>query len=314
VDLRRALNGLGYAYFVGDAVEKNLTKAFGYFERAALIGSDGDSLFNAAHCLEHGHGTEKDLARAAGLYQQAAERFGHFDSAHVLGRDPGIPALRKAHTVVLGIKTKRDFSDDLTSVLTDRQAVHGRAGRRPEFRLGHPLPRAGQPDGPLGQAREGRLRQVRVIQPFHFHPSIVPHPSGVHSCVRRYLARDYLGAYMLYAQAAELGYDVAQANAAYLLDKGLVDIRALVGAPTGGPVDRPTGRPTGQAGGTIMAVDQAYAKLLGWAREALSLRLHWLAYARGGVAEAAVAIGDAYFFGRGGTCCLIAAAALSHML
>lgn len=126
-------------------------------------------------------------------------------------------------------------------------------------------------------------------------------------CVLRYLARDYLGAYMLYAQAAELGYDVAQANAAYLLDKGLVDIRALVGAPTGGPVDPP-------AGGKVMDVDQAYAKLLGWAREALSLRLHWLAYARGGVAEAAVAIGDAYFFGRGGTCGLIAAAALSHML
>lgn len=119
---------------------------------------------------------------------------------------------------------------------------------------------------------------------------------------------------MLYAQAAELGYDVAQANAAYLLDKGLVDIRALVGAPTGGPVDRPTGRPIGQAGGKPMDVDQAYAKLLGWAREALSLRLHWLGYARGGVAEAAVAIGDAYFFGRGGTYDLIAAATLSHRL
>lgn len=70
---------------MGDAVEKNLSKAFSYFERAAAMESDGDSLFNAGHCLEHGLGTDKDLARAASLYRLAAEKFGHFDSAHVLG-------------------------------------------------------------------------------------------------------------------------------------------------------------------------------------------------------------------------------------
>ena len=47
----RALNGLGYAYFTGEAVEKNHTKAIKYFLRAAELETDGDSLYNAGHCL-----------------------------------------------------------------------------------------------------------------------------------------------------------------------------------------------------------------------------------------------------------------------
>lgn len=39
------------------------TRAYGYFERAAKFQQDGDSLFNAAHCLAHGIGTDQDLER-----------------------------------------------------------------------------------------------------------------------------------------------------------------------------------------------------------------------------------------------------------
>jgi TPR repeat protein len=82
----RALNGLGYAYFFGDAVEQNQTLAFEYFVKAASKESDGDSLYNAGHCLENGLGTPPDLAAAATYYAKAAERFGHFDSVHILGK------------------------------------------------------------------------------------------------------------------------------------------------------------------------------------------------------------------------------------
>lgn len=39
------------------------TKAFGFFERAANMKQDGDSLFNAAHCLARGIGTDQDVER-----------------------------------------------------------------------------------------------------------------------------------------------------------------------------------------------------------------------------------------------------------
>ena len=43
--------------------------------------ADGDSNFNAAHCLAHGIGVEKNVKEAARLYERAATRHGHFDAA-----------------------------------------------------------------------------------------------------------------------------------------------------------------------------------------------------------------------------------------
>lgn len=80
----RALNGLGYMYFFGQSVEQNQTKALEYFLAAAANETDADSLFNAAHCLEHGLGAEKDLSRAVKLYMVAANKLGNFNSIHVL--------------------------------------------------------------------------------------------------------------------------------------------------------------------------------------------------------------------------------------
>jgi SEL1 protein len=80
----RALNGLGYMYFYGQSVPQNQTKAFEYFMAAAAYESDGDSLFNAAHCLENGIGVEKDVARAVQLYTVAANKLGSFNCIHTL--------------------------------------------------------------------------------------------------------------------------------------------------------------------------------------------------------------------------------------
>lgn len=80
----RALNGLGYLYYFGQSVPQNQTKAFHYFLSAATYETDADSLFNAAHCLEHGIGTEKDMNRAVQLYTIAANKLGNFNSFNVL--------------------------------------------------------------------------------------------------------------------------------------------------------------------------------------------------------------------------------------
>ncbi|KAJ8600528.1 hypothetical protein CTAYLR_010710, partial [Chrysophaeum taylorii] len=80
----RALNGLGYEYFYGHHhLPKNLSKAYLYFSEAARLEPDGDSLFNAAHCLHHGLGVSRDSDRAASFYEKAA-RAGHFDAAFEL--------------------------------------------------------------------------------------------------------------------------------------------------------------------------------------------------------------------------------------
>ena len=74
------MNGLGCEYFYGNH-EKNSTKACGYFAEAARLTPIGDSNFNAAHCLAHGIGVEKNVKEAARLYERAATRHGHFDAA-----------------------------------------------------------------------------------------------------------------------------------------------------------------------------------------------------------------------------------------
>lgn len=81
----RALNGLGYVYFYGQEVPKNVTKAYGYFLGAAEQLTDGDSLGNAALCLEHGLGVNSDMGKAVEFYKTAAVKFGHFDSVKAMG-------------------------------------------------------------------------------------------------------------------------------------------------------------------------------------------------------------------------------------
>jgi TPR repeat protein len=60
------------------------TKAYRYFLTAAEAELDGDSLTNAAFCLLHGIGTDKDLVRAAALYDRAARKFGSMSAVVTL--------------------------------------------------------------------------------------------------------------------------------------------------------------------------------------------------------------------------------------
>ncbi len=82
----RAYNGLGYLYFYGNQVEKNETKAFQYFLLAASFENDGDALFNAGYCLEHGIGVTANLSRAMHYYSLAAQKAGHFQSIKTMGQ------------------------------------------------------------------------------------------------------------------------------------------------------------------------------------------------------------------------------------
>ncbi|KDO21347.1 hypothetical protein SPRG_13663 [Saprolegnia parasitica CBS 223.65] len=83
----RALNGLGYIHFYGSAnVTQNQTKGLEYFEAAAQLQSDGDSLFNTGYCYLRGLGTDVNTTRALEYLTVAARSFGHFDAVYELGR------------------------------------------------------------------------------------------------------------------------------------------------------------------------------------------------------------------------------------
>jgi SEL1 protein len=83
----RALNGLGYIHFYGTAnVTQNQTKALAFFEQAAAVNTDGDSLFNAGFCYFQGLGTNVNRSHAIqAFYEPAARQFGHFDAMFALG-------------------------------------------------------------------------------------------------------------------------------------------------------------------------------------------------------------------------------------
>ncbi len=83
----KAQNGLGYVYFFGnEEIEKNATKAYEYFLASANVGIEPDSIFNAAYCLENGHGVVRDELQALQLYITCANKFNHFDCSISAGR------------------------------------------------------------------------------------------------------------------------------------------------------------------------------------------------------------------------------------
>ncbi|CAM9568879.1 unnamed protein product [Scytosiphon promiscuus] len=212
----RALNGLGYVYFNGHVLPQNLTKAYSYFEQAANMRQEADSLFNAAHCLAHGLGTDQDLPRAAELFRLGAS-WGHVDSAYELG-----------YMYAQGTGVQR--SPALSAKYLTQVAQVGPWGRR--------------------------LRQA-------------------FDC---YIQGDILSALALYAQVAELGYEVAASNAAFLLERGKVRFDGEIF----------------QGGGDSFE-DRAKAA---WA-ETMCIRFHFQAALKGYL-PSFLAIGDAFFYGRAG--------------
>ena len=199
----KALNGLGYEYFYGHTLDQNATKAFGYFSEAARLDADGDSNFNAAHCLATGTGVARDGREAAVLYERAATRHGHFDAAFEL-------ALVKYE---------------------GRGGVHRDPARALDFF--DACARAGW-----------AARDVRA---------------GFDA----FLAGDGAAALLWYAEAAEVGFEVAAANAAWLLDRDGA-ARAVLGA-------------AGPAGHAAHA----------------ALRYHRLSASEHGGGDSAAALGDA---------------------
>ncbi|CAB4487422.1 unnamed protein product [Rhizophagus irregularis] len=71
-DNEEAMFNLANRYYNGEETEKNLEKAFHWYQKSAENGKE-NAMFNLAICYENGEGTEKDLEKAIYWYQEAAE-------------------------------------------------------------------------------------------------------------------------------------------------------------------------------------------------------------------------------------------------
>ncbi|RGB30585.1 hypothetical protein C1646_817829 [Rhizophagus diaphanus] len=67
-----AMNNLANGYYNGEGTEKNLEKAFHWYQKAAENGQE-HAMFNLAACYRNGEGIEKNLEKAFHWYQKAAK-------------------------------------------------------------------------------------------------------------------------------------------------------------------------------------------------------------------------------------------------
>ncbi|GBC07421.1 hypothetical protein RclHR1_07450009 [Rhizophagus clarus] len=78
-----AMDNLVICYYNGEGVEKNLEKAFYWCQKAAENGNE-NSMGNLANCYKNGEGTEKNSEKSFYWYQKAAEN-GHVKAMDFLG-------------------------------------------------------------------------------------------------------------------------------------------------------------------------------------------------------------------------------------
>ncbi|PKC01413.1 HCP-like protein [Rhizophagus irregularis] len=79
---KKAMNNLGRCYYDGEGTEKNLEKAFYWYQEVAESG-DKYAMNNLGICYYNGEGTKKNLEKSFHWYQKAAEN-GHTNAMNEL--------------------------------------------------------------------------------------------------------------------------------------------------------------------------------------------------------------------------------------
>jgi len=212
-----ALNGLGFAAFNGQGVERNISLARDLFCRARDEGAGGDAAFNCARCVEMGDpgaGTPPDVAGARELYLACARSAGHFLCIYRAGASlaSGLPADPVADA---------PSAADLIAAASLHAPGLG-ADSAARLLLGSA---AAAPSAPVNA--ESALLYLRPAS------DVGPWAAVLRRAFDRYRLRDYDGALLAYAEAWTLGFELGPANAAYLLRRRLASPSAVVARGTG---------------------------------------------------------------------------------
>lgn len=235
------LVNLGYVLANGwGGTETNFTRAIEIFNEVIDNGDPrGDGALGLGFMHAHGKGVLKDEARAFSLYQQSAKT-GNANALFNVGelQRTGVPGVPQ----------------NLTESFKHFQQAHFRGHYKATYMLGILLAN--------GHGVERSCGQAAVL----FKRIAEAHPS--HNILQRaydlVLSGNLVRAFSVYAEAAEQGYEVAQCNAAWLLQN-----------------------------------DHELVAALGLQTDADRLSLRWLGKAaQQGSSEAHLRLGDAAFYGQ----------------
>ena len=270
-----ALCGAASMYLRGEGMEEsNLDTAVAYYLKAREMGSSvAINGLGYAYFFGQG-GMEKDQEKAFGYFSEAANLAQDSDSltnaAHCYATGQGVEK-DEFKAAELYDKAATKFGSFDAAIEMGRRFHEGNKGvqRNPEA-AGNYLMSASR----VGES--GELLRLGFDL---------------------YMAGDFDAALKIYAEAAELGYEVGMNNAAYLLDVGA----AAIEEKSKSPKDK-----RGGGASAVSAIAPGGGEGEGWLKressqqglmnKAASLRFHRMA-AEDGNAESFAAIGDSYYWG-----------------
>lgn len=239
---------LGHIYNHGIGVEANNATAFTYLQEAATEGNT-QAVNELAFMHLHGRGTPRDVRQATTLFQNAAKQ-GNMEAFYNLG---------VLHMQGQGVsRTSRDPEYEVAHGYFQVAAHQGHTVA--SHKLGH-----------MSLHGIGTTRSCKsAVDSFKLVAERGPWDRLLAAAFADFKNQDYDAAFLKYAVMAQQGYEIAQHNAAYLLDYGyLTPLFALTPTP-----DEPE-------------------------TAAVAMRLYKLAALQGNV-DANLKIGDFYYYGKGG--------------
>lgn len=244
---------LGHLYSHGIGVRQDNDTAFRYLQEAANEGNTA-AQNELAYMFLHGKGTVRDLDRAVTLFKSAAkqgsmEAFYNLGVLHMQGGGSG---------KVLGKDPEYEVAHGYFQV-----AAH-QGHTVSSHKLGHMSLHG------IGTARSCK----NAVESFKMVAERGEWDRQLSQAFKDFKNKDYEASFMKYAVMAQQGYEVAQHNAAYLLDYGFLAPSVFAPAPSLGVED-----------------DEAVASV--------AVMLYKLAALQGNV-DANLKIGDYYYYGKGG--------------
>ena len=222
-------------------LDRNLQLSFRYYSRAATLGH-APSLLVVAQMLLKGEGVAQNVSAAVSLYEQeliqsngtSIHALNALGYAHFNGIDGESGLARNATRAFEYFVRASDLGDsDATfnaghcldaGLGTQQNTTAAMARFEAGVALGHfdcilALGRIFA----LGRVPGSPVRNVaRALPLLTAVAKFGPWAGLVRRGFERYLVHDYEGAYLRYLQAHALGYEIGAANAAYLLQRGLV--------------------------------------------------------------------------------------------
>ncbi|KAF1331557.1 Sel-1 family protein, partial [Globisporangium splendens] len=276
-------------YYGARGLEQDLVKAAALFQKAYELGASGGA-YQLGHIYSHGIGVKQDNDTAF-RYLQEASNEGNTQAQNELAymylQGKGTPRDPKRATTLFQNAAKQGSMEAFYNlgVLHMKGNIPGSASKDPEYEVAHGYFQVAAHQGHTISSHKlghmslhgiGTTRSCRnAVDSFKLVAERGEWDRMLLKGFKDFKNQDYEAAFLKYAVMAQQGYEVAQHNAAYLLDYGfLTPLFPAVAMPT-----------------TTVLTDSETS--------VAAMMLYKLAALQGNV-DANLKIGDFYYYGKGG--------------